>query len=396
MARPAPLDRAARHAVAAIFALNGVLFGSWAARIPAVKERLDLSDGSLGLALGLIAVGALVAMPLSGWLSARGGSRRTTRLALGAFCFAIPLTGLAPSYAALLGATLLLGASGGALDVAMNAHGVAVERRHSGPILSSFHAAFSLGGLTGAATGALAAAAGVDVRLHLLVAGLLALAIGLPASARLLPADADDAGERAGPLLALPPRALWAVGAVAFCALLAEGAAADWSAVYVRESLGAAAAVAPLAFAGFSLTMALGRAVGDRLTAGWGPVALVRRGGLLGAAGLAAALLIGRPIAALAGFACLGAGLAVMVPVVFRAASELPGLTPGMGIAAVSAMGYAGFLVGPPAIGGLAELSSLPLALGVLVVLVLAPAALAPRLRPARGHPPGEAVLSPS
>jgi len=382
VAAAAPLDRAARRSVSVVFFVNGLVFGSWATRIPALKERLALGDGALGVALGLIAIGALAAMPVSGWMSARGGSRRTTTVSLVAFCVGVPLVAAAPAYGALLVGMLLLGAAGGALDVAMNAHGVAVEHRHPGPILSSFHAAFSVGGLAGGLTGAGAAAAEVDARVHLLVASALALAAGLWACRQLLPAEADDAGEDAGPLLALPPRALWAVGAVGFCALVAEGAAGDWSAVYVRESLGAAAGVASLAFAAFSLTMTAGRLLGDRLTTAWGPVALIRRGGLVSAAGLGAALLIGHPAAAMVGFACLGVGLATMVPVVFRAAAALPGLTPGVGIAAVSTMGYAGFLLGPPVIGGISELTTLPVALGVLVALALLMAALAPRVQP--------------
>jgi MFS family permease len=317
--------RAARRAVTLIFLFNGVLIGSWAARIPAVKERLDLGEAELGLALGLVALGALVAMPVSGWLSARGGSRRTTRLAFVSFCLFVSLPALAPSYVLLLPAALLLGA-------------------------------------------------------------------GLVACRSLLPADADHAGADAGPLLAWPPRALWAVGAVGFCALVCEGATADWSAVYVRESLTASAGVAALAFAAFSATMTLGRLIGDRLTAAWGAEALVRRGGLLSAAAVGGALLIGHPIAAIAGFALVGIGIAAMVPVVFRAASEVDGVAPGVGIAAASTLGYFGFLIAPPIIGGVAELTTLPVALGLLVVLGLVMAALAPRVRTA----PESAVLSPT
>ena len=211
----------------------------------------------------------------------------------------------------------------------------------------------------------------------------VALVVGLVASRSLLPADADHAGEEAGPLLAWPPRALWAVGAIGFCALVVEGATADWSAVYVRESLDASAGVAALAFAAFSATMTLGRLVGDRLTTAWGAEALVRRGGLLSAAGVAAALLIGDPIAATLGFALVGFGIAAMVPVVFRAASEVDGVAPGVGIAAAATTGYFGFLVAPPIIGGVAELTSLPVALGLLVLLSLVMAALAPRVRTA-------------
>jgi len=387
----APGTRAARGAVTAIFLLNGLIIGSWAARIPAIKERLDLGEAKLGLALGLVALGALVAMPVSGWMSARGGSRRTTRLAFIWCCLALPLPALAPAYALLLPAALLLGAGNGSLDVAMNAHGVAVERRHESPILSSFHAAFSCGALLGAGSSALAASADLDVRWHLLGVAAVALIVGLVACRALLPADADHAGEDAGPLLAWPPRALWAVGAIGFCALVCEGATADWSAVYVKESLGAQAGVAALAFAAFSATMTLGRLLGDRLTTAWGAEALVRRGGVLSAGALAAALLIGHPVAAIAGFALLGIGLATMVPVVFRAASEVDGVAPGVGIAAASTLGYFGFLIAPPIIGGVAELTSLPVALGLLVLLGLIMSALAPRVRSA----PGSAVLSP-
>jgi MFS family permease len=387
----APGTRAARRAVTVIFFLNGALIGSWAARIPAVKEDLGLGEAELGVALGLVALGALVAMPVSGWLSARGGSRRTTRLAFVVFCVTLPLPALAPAYALLLPAALLLGVGNGSLDVAMNAHGVAVERRHERPILSSFHAAFSCGALAGAGTSALAAAGGLDVRWHLLAAAALALPAGLAACRALLPADADHAGEEAGPLLARPPRALWAVGAIAFCALVCEGATADWSAVYVRESLDAQAGIAALAFAAFSATMTLGRLAGDRLTSAWGAEALVRRGGLLSAAALGAALLIGRPAAAIAGFALLGFGIAAMVPVVFRAAAEVDGVAPGVGIAAASTMGYFGFLVAPPIIGGVAEVTSLPFALGLLVLFGLVMAALAPRVRPRMA---GQAALT--
>src|SRR3954452_10026431 len=274
----APGTRAARRAVTVIFLLNGALIGSWAGRIPAVKEHLGLGEAELGLALGLVALGALVAMPVSGWMSARGGSRRTTRFAFVCFCVVLPLPALAPVYALLLPAALLLGAGNGSLDVAMNAHGVAGERRHDRPILSSFHAAFSCGALAGAGTSALAASADVDVRWHLLAVAAVALPIGLVACRALLPADADHAGADVGPLLARPPRALWAVGAIGFCALVCEGATADWSAVYVRESLATEASVAALGFAAFSATMTLGRLAGDRLSRGRGAGGLRGRG----------------------------------------------------------------------------------------------------------------------
>jgi fucose permease len=265
----------------------------------------------------------------------------------------------------------------GSLDVSMNMHGVTVERRYGRPILAGFHAAFSLGGLSGAALGALAARLALDARVHLAIAAAVAAVVGLAWSRRFLPGTADAAA-RTEPVFARPPRQLWALGALAFACLVIEGASADWSGVYLHEELGTGPALAALGFTAFSVTMTAGRLIGDRLVEAAGSVRLVRAGGLWAAAGFGLALLAGRPVAALAGFACLGAGMASIVPIVFRAAGQVPGVLAGVSIAAVSTVGYFGFVVGPPLIGGVAELIGLPAALGVLVALALAVAALAP------------------
>lgn len=366
-----------------MFVLNGAVYGSWAARIPAIQNRLDLSAGALGIALAGVAFGALLAMPLAGSWAARAGSRRVTRVALAGACASLAVVALAPSLGILLIATLALGITNGSLDVAMNTQGTAVERRARRLILSSLHAGFSAGGLIGALTGAAAAGAGLDVRVHLALVGGLALAIGLPATRHLLSADADAAP--GGPSFARPTRALWALGVLAFCCLLAEGAAADWSAVYVEDALSAPAGQAALAYAAFSATMALGRLVGDRLLRAAGAVGLLRASGVVAGAGLGAALVIATPGAAVAGFALLGAGLSIVVPVVFRSAASTPGAAPGPSLAAVSTLGYLGFLAGPPLVGGLAELTSLPVALGAVAACAAATAALAGATRPVEG-----------
>ena len=373
--------RPARQAVAAIFLLNGLLFGSWAARIPAVRDRLGLSDGELGLALGCVAVGSLLSMPPAGAAAARFGSRPATRTAFAAFCLAAGAVALAPSLAVLCLLTFAYGAAIGALDVTMNAHGVAVERRYGRPVLSGFHAGFSLGGLVGAALGALAAAADVDVRIHLALVAAAAAIVGLAWSRRFLPAG-EDAGARGEPLLVRPPRCLWAIGALGFACLLIEGASADWSAVYLKAELGASPGAAALGFTAFSVTMTAGRLMGDRLVEEFGPVRLVRAGGLVAGVGFAIALLAAQPVVGIAGFACLGAGMSTVVPIVFRAAGAVPGLAAGLGLAAVSSTSYLGFLVGPPLIGGFAEVTGLPAALLVLVGLALAVVTLAPVTRP--------------
>ena len=201
-----------------------------------------------------------------------------------------------------------------------------------------------------------------------------------------LPGDAE---ERAAPAAARPTRPLFALGLVAFCCLLAEGAALDWSAVYVRDDLGGGAAVAALAYAAFSATMLVGRLLSDRLVAGRSPASLVRAGGILAGGGLAVAIVLDAPAAALAGFALLGAGLALVIPLVFRAAAATGSSGAGPSLAAVSTMGYTGFLAGPPLIGAIASASSLSVGLGFVAAMAFAAAVLAPAV-----SPPGSSLSS--
>jgi MFS family permease len=388
--------RRARGAVTAIFFLNGLLFGGWAARIPAIRDRLALSDGELGVALAFLPIGAIVAMPLAGALAARVGSRRATRLAYAVACVTAGVVALAPSLVALAALALALGVGMGSLDVSMNVHGVTVERRYGRPILSSFHAAFSLGGLAGAALGALAAGAGLDVRVHLAVVAGACGAIGLTWSRRFLPGSADAAGAH-DPVFVRPPRRLWALGALAFACLLIEGASGDWSGVYIKDELGTGPGFAALGFTAFSVTMTLGRIFGDRLVTALGSTRLVRAGGLVAAIGFGGALALSAPAAALIGFACLGAGMSSVIPIVFRAAGQVPGIASGVSLSAVSSVGYLGFVVGPPAIGGIAELIGLPGALAVLVGLAATVAALARTTAPRAAAPapaPAEALAA--
>ena len=371
--------RSTRAAITLVFFADGLLIGSWAARIPAVQRQADLTSGKLGLALFAMSLGALLAMPTAGRLSERIGSRPVTLAALAGGAIALALTALAGALFTLAAALFLFGAGFGAVNVAANAQGIALERMSERSILSSFHAAFSFGGLAGAGLGALAAGAGIDPLGHF---AAVALAIGLSAllaAGRLLPPEADD--REPTPILARPQRALLVLGAAAFFTLMAEGAAADWSAVYV-DSLGAGAAVAALAYTAFSLAMASSRVFGDRLNGRFGPVALARGGGLLAAAALALALVSGSTPAALVGFAAMGAGLGVVVPVLFRAAGSTPGVSAAAGVAAVSTIGWFGFLAGPPAIGVTADAVGLRSALVIVVVGTIGLALLAGSANP--------------
>lgn len=358
----------ARVALTAVFFDAGALFASWTSRIPAVSARVHASDGVLGLVLLAPALGAVICAPWVGRLLPGRSTRRFSQVALAALMAAIVLPGLARSPLALAGALLLAGIANSTLDVSMNAHGVLVERELGRPVLSSMHAAYSFGGFAGAGVGALAAALAVAPVWHLAFASLLFGAPVLVASRRMLAADREGAHDGAKPRLRGLPLSLIALGVACFCCLVAEGGAADWSAKLVHDDLAGSAALGAVAFASFSVGMACGRLLTDRLWTRWGAVRVLRRSGLLAAAGLAAGLAAGTGATAVIGFALLGLGLSGVVPTLFRAGAHQPGVPPGTGIAATAALGYTGMLVGPPIIGGLAQLTSLRLACGLLVL----------------------------
>ena len=381
---PAPELRRARRAVLAVFALNGFALGGWFVRIPAVQDRLGIGEGLLGVALLGTAVGALISMTVTGALISRLGSRRV----VGATALLLPISliplALSPNVVALALALLLVGAANGALDVSMNSHAVAVEDRYGRRIMSSFHAAFSFGALAGSVLGGGVAYLGVAVLPHFLVVFVLATLAAIPAYRALLPSDAD-AAEGGTPAFARPTRALFGLGVISFCVLLGEGAMSDWSAVYLDNALETGPGFAAAGYAAFSLTMTLGRLFGDRLTERFGPTRLVRLCGAVAAVGLGVALAVGDPVFALVGFACAGAGFSVVFPLALSAAGQTEDVATGPALAAVSTAAYTGFLVGPPAIGFVAEVAGLGTALYLVVGLSTAVFLLGGTVRPGSG-----------
>ncbi len=370
----------ARWAISAIFFANGITTGTWAAQIPLVEERLGVSHSLLGVAFLTMALGALLAMPLTGILVGRLGSARMTRIAVPMLLVALPIAINAPSFELLVPALLLLGMANGAIDVAMNAHGVTVERLYGYPIMSSLHGMWSLGGLAGAGLAA-ALLWMMPALAEVLATVLLLLALAAATLPFLLPWRID-AG-RGQLAFAWPSRATLSLGALCFLSMMSEGAVLDWGALHLKDSLGVGASLAATGFAAFSFCMALGRFVGDRLRAASGATALVRWSALLAAIGLVAALVGPLPILAISGFGVVGLGLANLVPVFFGAAGRTPGVAPGSAIAAVATVGYSGFLLGPPIIGFVADATSLALALGLIVLACLAIAAAAGVSEPA-------------
>ncbi len=357
-----------RLAVLAAFFTNGAVMATWVSRIPAIQNKLGLSEGALGLVLLGLSAGALTALSLAGGLIARFGSPRVTLLGALGMCIILPLVALS-NHVVLLGVLLFaFGAAMSTMDVAMNEQAVLVERKAGRPLMSSFHAAFSVGGLAGALLGAgMAAMSVLTPLIHFGIVSLVFTGLMLWAFPRLIQVEQSEVQEKA--VFRLPERALWTLGMVAFSGAIAEGSMSDWSAVYLTRVLHSDASFAALGYAAFSLTMTLGRALGDALTSAIKPASVVRAGGLAAALGFLAAVLTNNPLVVLAGFALVGVGLANIIPLTFSAAGNKEGVAPGAGIAGVASIGYAGFLAGPPLIGLIAEASSLRVSLFLVMLL---------------------------
>ncbi|WP_207486048.1 MFS transporter [Arenibaculum pallidiluteum] len=377
---PAADLRRARIATTGVFFANGLGIGAWAAAIPRLQDALSLSAGRLSLALLAFAAGAVVSMPAVGILASRIDTGHTTLAGGLAFALALLCPPLAGDLVLLCAAAFVVGAANGTVDVSMNAHASGIERQWGTPIMSSFHAAFSLGGFAGAGLGAALAALNPEAGALAGLWGPGLLAAGIVAAG----ARALGTGWRPAPsgALATPGRAALALCAVALVCMLIEGAMADWSAVYLSESGAGAAAAA--GYAAFSLAMVAGRLLGDRVVAAVGAPGVVLGGGAMAAAGLALAAAVPAPVAASAGFALVGLGLSNVVPAVFSAAARI-GATPAAGVAMAATAGYAGFLLGPVAIGGIASALGLRAGIVVLaggaVLVALLASAVRPRTR---------------
>ncbi|MEV5510286.1 MFS transporter [Streptomyces orinoci] len=383
---PGRLHRA-RPALSAVFAVHGAVTGDFATRIPWIRDHLGLDNGQLGLALAFPALGSFAAMPLAGRITHRLGSRTALRLLIVLWCASLALPALAPSLPALCGALALYGAASGMADVAMNALGVETENLLGRPVMSGLHGMWSAGALAGAAVGTLAAHTGLDARLHLApAAGVLAL-LGA-AACRWAPDLRPPPGERPPPRFALPPRSALAIGAVGFCAVFAEGAGLDWSAVYLRDVMGSGAGPAAACTTAFSCTMAAARFAGDAAVRRFGPVRTVRASGALATAGGLLVVAAPGPAPAMAGFALLGLGVAVVVPLAFASAAR-SGPAPSQAIAGVATITYSSSLVAPSVIGRLSDATSLTASFGLVTALTVGLTAAAGVLRVPAGRPAG-------
>ena len=364
----APEVTRARRATAVVFAAHGCVTGSFAARIPWIASHVGVDVGHLGVALLMPGIGAMIAMPFSGRLAHRHPFRTLVPATIGLFCASLVLPALPTSLAVLCVVLLVVGASAGIADMAMNAHGVLVEREIGRSVMSSLHGFWSGGVLAGSALSALASHAGVDTRLQFAVTAVV-LAASAAASAVFLLDDTAAADVEPPPAFALPTRPVLLIGLVGLCSVFAEQAGTDWSALYVKRELGGSATTAAFAVSVFAGTMAAVRLIGDRAIRRLGPVGTVRASGACAVAGALTVVLAHDLAVALAGFALLGIGVAVVVPVVFAAAGRV-GPHPARSVAGVAGVAYGSGLVAPGVIGGIASAWSLPVAFGLVAALV--------------------------
>jgi MFS family permease len=350
-----------RWATTGVFFVNGAGVGTLLPHIPYLQERLDLTKSVIGLCLLAAAIGSLTAMPIVGQVLDRRPTRSIIRVATCVYTASLVLPLLAPSPVLLAAALCLFGAGNGTMDVAMNAHGTALEREAGRPILSSLHAGWSIGGVAGSAGASLALAADFDPRVYVAVAAAVLFVAGTWFASRIGAAAVQS--ERGGAFV-LPSRGVLLLGLLGVLGLLVEGSMNDWSPLYLRQDLGASPGMAAAGFATFSAGMATGRLVGDALVRRFGFEAVLRGGAALATVALAGFLLAGSIAVTLPGLFLVGLGVANAVPLLFSAAGRTE--APGPAVAAVATMGYSAFLGGPPLIGFLADQIGLPWALATM------------------------------
>ncbi|MFC0055113.1 MFS transporter [Streptomyces actinomycinicus] len=385
---PGPSLTPLRAAITAFFALDGFIFAGWVVRIPDIKHQTHASAGALGLALLGVSAGAVLTMTLTGRLCRRYGSHPVTVVCMVVLALSValpPLTHSAPALGAVL---LLFGAGYGGVNVAFNSAAVDLVAALRKPVMPSFHAAFSLGGMVGAGLGGLAAGVLSPTRhlLGLTVTGLLVTAVaGRTLLRQAPPVPPERTPTRAAGTARQPAaRGLVVVlGLVALCTAYGEGAMADWGALHLQQDLAASAGTAAAGYACFALAMTVGRLTGSTLLARFGRARTVIAGGTVATAGMLLGSLAPSVGAALTGFAVTGLGLANLFPVAVERAGALAGPS---GVAVASTLGYGGMLLGPPAIGFMADWFSLPTALTSVAALAAVAAVIGVSTRGALGR----------
>lgn len=380
-AAPGVQERRGRVAVSLIFAVHGVISGTFAARVPWIQAHIHASPGVLGAALITETAGALAAMPATARVVHRFGAKSGMRILIALFCVSLAPAALVPDPWSLAGVLFVFGATAGCADVAMNAHAVRIEHRFGKSIMSGFHGMWAVGMIAGSALGGLCAAAGIGAPLEFAVTAAVFAVVGV-VSCALLPPNDPASQEVAAPHYALPSRAILFVGVVGFCGIFAEGAARSWCAVYLTDVTHTSAAVGAYSLTGFSVTLAIGRLTGDAVARRLGPVPTVRLGGVVAVIGACMVALAQTPVLGMLGFAAVGLGIATSVPLAIAATGRL-GNNAEQAVAGITTVMYAAGLVAGPSVGAVGSAVSLPFAFWMTAVVTAGIALAARALRPA-------------
>ena len=370
-----------RMASATMFMVNGFMMGSWAPQIPLLLPRHQITETTLGLMIFLLGIGAVGAMAFAGGLLARYGSKPVVQVFATVTCFTLATAVLAPTLWLLAAALIGMGAFIGCMDVAMNANAVELERRMGRAIMSSSHGFWSLGGFIGASIGGWAISK-IGAEAHALaVAGVTLAAVVLAMRHLQGVAPVHLHASHTATATKRWPRspAIYILGGMALLSMVPEGAVLDWAALYLQQEHGTGVSTAGLAFALFSATMAVMRFAGDAIRNRFGAVQTLRVSALIAAAGLLGAALAPNATLVIGSFAFAGLGVANMVPVMFSAAGNFPGLSAGLGISIVTMLGYSGILVAPSSIGFIADHVGFRVTFGTLALLLIAVAMMAGR-----------------
>ncbi len=374
MATESITPRAHRLAAAAFFFIAGISFASWASRIPDIKTQLQLSDGGLGGVLLALPIGLMCSLPLSGWLVAKYGSKRMVTVALLGYPLILVAIGLATTVWQLVGILFVFGLFGNLTNISINTQAVGVENMYGRSIMASFHGIWSLAGFSGAALGTLLISLHISPLYHFCI--IFAGCMGILFSVRRF-AFANDASQASQRIFVKPDKVLWQLGLIAFSCMLCEGTMFDWSGVYFQNVVAVPKELTTLGYTAFMGTMAGGRFIGDRLVTRFGRQRVLQGSGMIITIGLAVSVIFPTIIMATTGFLLVGLGVSSVVPLVYSVAGKSKTLSPGLALAAVSSIGFLGFLLGPPLIGFIAQLSSLSWSFSLIACLGLGTTVLA-------------------
>jgi MFS family permease len=360
--------KAHRIAIASFFFIKGLSFSSWASRIPSIKSSLHLSDGTFGLILFALPVGTMVSLPFTGWIISKWGSRKLLILAALFYPFTLVMIGLVQSPIQLVIALFFFGIWGNFSNISVNTQAVSVEKIYERSIMASFHGIWSLAGFTGAAVGLMMIALHIEPFWHFICIISVTLPLMYLSSGYTVMKDTSQGNQ---PFFAKPDKTILLFGLVAFSSMVCEGTMFDWSGVYFQKVVQAPEKLVLLGYILFMGSMAAGRFISDKLTVAFGIKKVLQASGIFIATGLLISVAFPFIITASIGFLLVGLGVSSVIPLVYSAAGKSTTMNPGVALAAISSIGFIGFLLGPPMIGGIAQMANLRWSFALIACLGL-------------------------